>query len=114
MKTILLVNGFDLSMLNGNPTVRFQKMTLEEVKKGIAEYKPVSTIVSAEFAELLSKELGIYITPSIRKPEMNFNTSLLIADIKTKSGGKPRIVLGELQKDLVIEWWFAYETLPAD
>jgi hypothetical protein len=85
MKTMLLVNGFDLSMLNGNPTVRFQKMTLEEVKKGIAEYKPVSTIVSAEYAELLSKELGIYITPSIRKPEMNFNTSLLIADIKTKN-----------------------------
>jgi len=56
-------NAFALSMLQGSGTLRYQRASIEEVRRLVAETRPISFMGHADIARLVSQELAVYDVP---------------------------------------------------
>lgn len=103
MKKIYITNAFSINMLTDSSTLRFQRLSVEEVKEALDQYDVTSCVGHLDTAHVFSSVLGHEIPMSRTTVEMDPETALIIGQY---SG--PRLAEGtmSLPKGATIEWWF--------
>lgn len=96
---VTLTNAFSINMLNGNGTVSFEKIPVEEVKSLLAEGF-VSAIGHAETAKILEGMLGVSVP--VNRASVKLNGPMVVAQYMG-----PRLPEGAttLPEGAKIEFW---------